>query len=132
MIPIFSHVTFRSPNCKVILDNIISKEQCKPCSKSEARKRKVSPVPAKSRATLAACGPEKLVATVKVSRIQCKQLEAKVRLLEERIKKDGVGISDALKNDIPKIMGGQNLECTCMKFFWEKQMKLLQTQKMGR
>jgi hypothetical protein len=46
-------------------------------------------------------------------------LEDKVRLLEERIKKYVVGISDALKNDIPKIMGGQNLECTCMKFFWE-------------
>ena len=135
-----SDVTFRSPNCKVILDNIISKEQCKPCSmttstlkKSEARKRKVSSVPAKSRASLAACGPEKLIATVKASRIQCKQLEDKVRLLEERIKKDGVGISDALENDILKIMGGQNLECTPhMKFFWEQQMELLQTQKMGR
>jgi hypothetical protein len=135
-----SDVTFRSPNCKVILDNIISKEQCKPCStttstlkKSEARKRKVSSVPAKSTASLAACGPEKLVATVKASRIQCKQLEDKVRLLEERIQKDGVGISNALENDILKIMGGQNLECTPhMKFFWEQQMKLLQTEKMGR
>lgn len=101
--------------------------------KSEARKRKVSSVQAKSRASLPACGPEKLVATVKASRIQCKQLEDKVRLLDEIIKKDGVGISDALENDILKIMGGQNLECTPhMKFFWEQQMKLLQTQKMGR
>ncbi len=32
-----------------------------------------------------------------------------------------------------KIMGGQNLEATPhMKFFWEQQMKLLQSEKMGR
>ena len=133
-------VSFRSPNCEVILDNIISKEQCKPCSmttstlkKAETRKRKVSSVPAKSKASLAACGPEKLIATVKASRLQCKQLEDKVKLLEDRIEKDGVGVSEGLENDILKIMGGQNLEATPhMKFFWEQQMKLSQVKKMGR
>ena len=44
-----------------------------------------------------------------------------------------MGISDSLENDILKIMGGQNLEATPhMKFFWEQQMKLLQTKKFGR
>ena len=134
-----SDVSFRSPNCEVILENI-SKDQCKPCSmttstlrKAEARKRKVSSVPAKSKASLAACGPEKLVTTVKASRLQNKQLEDKIKLLEGRIQKDGVGVSEGLENDILKIMGGQNLEGTPhMKFFWEQQIKLLQAKKMGR
>ena len=101
--------------------------------KAETRKRKVSSVPAKSKASLAACGPEKLVATVKASRLQNKQLEDKIKLLEDRIQKDGVGVSEGLENDILKIMGGQNLEGTPhMKFFWEQQMNLLQAKKMGR
>ena len=105
-------VSFRSPNCKVILENI-SKDQCKPClmttstlRKAETRKRKVSSVPAKSKASLAACGPEKLIATVKASCLQNKQLEDKIELLEGRIQKDGVGVSEGLENDILKIMGG--------------------------
>ena len=134
-----SDVSFRSPNCEVILENI-SKEQCKPCSvttstlrKAETRKRKVSSVPAKSKASLAACDPEKLVATVKASCLQNKQLEDNIKLLEDRIKKDGVGVSEGLENDILKIMGGQNLEGTPhMKFFWEQQMKLLHAKKVGR
>ena len=53
--------------------------------------------------------------------------------MEDRIQKDGVGVSEGLENDILKIMGGQNLEGTPhMKFFWEQQMKLLQAKKMGR
>ena len=44
-----------------------------------------------------------------------------------------MGISGSLENDILKIMGGQNLEATPhMKFFWEQQMKLLQSEKFGR
>ena len=95
-----SDVSFRSPNCEVILENI-SKDQCKPCSmttstlrKAETKKRKVSSVQAKSKVSLAACGPEKLVATVKASRLQNKQLEDKIKLLEDRIQKDGVGVSE--------------------------------------
>ncbi len=76
---------------------------------------------------------KKLIATVKASRLACKQLEDRVEQLEVHIKKDGVGVSDALEKDILKIMGGQNLEATPhMKFFWEQQMKLLQSEKMGR
>ena len=76
--------------------------------KAETRKRKVSSVPAKSKASLAACGPEKLVTTVKASRLQNKQLEDKIKLLEGRIQKDGVGVSEGLENDILKMMGGQS------------------------
>ena len=73
-----------------------------------------------------------MIATVKASRLACKQLEDRVEQLEAHIKKDGVGDSDALEKDILKIMGGQNLGATPhMKFFWEQQMKLLQSEKMG-
>ena len=136
-------VTFRSPNC-IVLDcttqATTEKEQCKPCSKAHkllkkatTRKMTVSSVPAKSKASLSACGPDKLRATVKATRLECKQLEDRVKELETRINEDGVPISEALEKDILKIMGGQNLEATPhMKFFWQQQMKLLQTEKMAR
>ena len=60
-------------------------------------------------------------------------MEDRVEQLEAQIKKDGVGISDSLEKDILKIMGEQNLEATPhMRFFWQQQMKLLQSKKMGR
>ena len=97
------------------------------------RKSKVSTAPAKPKAPLSACGSEKLIATVKASRLACKQLEDRLEQLEAHIKKHGVGVSDSLEKDILKIMGGQNLEATPhMKFFWEQQMKLFQSEKMGR
>ena len=93
----------------------------------------VSSVPAKSKASLSACGPDKLRATVKATRLECKQLEDRAKELETRINDDGMPISEALEKDILKIMGGQNLEATPhMKFFWQQQMKLLQTEKMAR
>ena len=136
-----STITLRNPECRVIMDNAKpEKELCNPCSlttknlkKAASRKKKVSTAPAKPKAPLSACGSEKLIATVKASRLACKQLEDRVEQLEAHIKKDGVGVSDALEKDILKIMGGQNLEATPhMKFFWEQQMKLLQSEKMGR
>ena len=136
-----STITLRAPDCVVVMDSgKPEKDLCNPCSvttknlkKAATRKTKVSSTPAKHKAPLTACGPEKLVATVKASRLVCKQLQDRMGQLEANIKKDGVGISDSLEKDILKIMSGQNLEATPhMKFFWEQQMKLLQSEKMGR
>ena len=136
-----STITLRNPDCQVIMDSAKpTKELCKPCSvatnclkKAATRKKKISTAPAKPKAPLSACGSEKLIATVKASRIACKQLENRVEQLETQIKKEGVGISDSLEKDILKIMGEQNLEATPhMRFFWQQQMKLLQSKKMGR
>ena len=45
----------------------------------------------------------------------------------------GIGISESFEKDVLSIMGGQSLEATPhMKFFWQQQMKLLQSTKMGR
>ncbi|CAB4000020.1 Hypothetical predicted protein [Paramuricea clavata] len=53
---------------------------------------------------------EKLVATVKASRLGCKQLESRIKELKVRITDYGLGINGALENDILKIMSGQHLE----------------------
>ena len=136
-------VTFRSPNCEVIqLRNILTDtdKPCDPCSKTFSlldkaakRKKKTTAAPAKSKAPLSSCSSEKLVATVKASRLECKQLEGRIKELESKIKNHGVEISGTLENNILKIMSGQNLEATPhMKFFWEQQIKLLQSEKFGR
>ena len=71
--------------------------------------------PGQKKEPLAACGADKLRATVKAQRLECKQLDQ----LQTEIKKDGVGVSEGLEKDILTIMGGQNLEATPhMKFFW--------------
>ena len=91
-------VFYRSLNCEVIVENASPKLQsCKPCShststiKKAARKRsKVSATPAKTKAPLVACDPEKLQATVRSTRLQCKQLEDQLHQLQAKIKEDGV------------------------------------------
>ena len=89
--------------------------------------------PPKPKASLTACGPQKLRATVKSTRIQVKYLDDRLQELQCKIKEQGIGISESLEKDHLKIMVGQTLEATPhMKFFWQEQMKLLQSAKMGR
>ena len=85
-------------------------------------KSKSSSAPAKPRAPLAACGPEKLRATVVSLRLQMKDMDNRLQKLQQKIEKNGVGVSETLEKDILTIMGGQNLEATPhMKFFWQEQ-----------
>ena len=134
------HLMYRSVGCEVLTGTKLSKKICKPCmSALNAVKRvvraksKSSSAPAKPRATLAACGPEKLRATVASSRLQMKDMEDRLQKLQQKIEQNGVGVSETLEKDVLTIMGGQNLEVTPhMKFFWQEQMKLLQSSKMGR
>lgn len=131
-------VFFRSVDCELIAPT--DEEQCKPCSsavtkikKASRRKSRSSKLPAKPKAPLAACRPEKLRATLKATRLECKELEGRLQNLERNIETNGLGISESTEKDILKIMAGKNLEENPhMKFFWEQQMKLLQTSKMGR
>ena len=129
-------VFFRSINCQVIME--ASDELCNSCSKtskqlSKVAKKRTKASPAKSKASLAACGPEKLRATVKASRIECKMLKEQLLEMQERIQDQGILINRSLEEDIRKIMDGQNLNATPhMKFFWEEQMKLLQSTSCGR
>jgi hypothetical protein len=53
--------------------------------------------------------------------------------MQERIQEQGICIDKSLEEDIRKIMDGQNMNATPhMKFFWEEQMKLLQSASCGR
>ena len=133
-------LSYRSAACEVFIDAEYKKELCKPCQsalnaiqRTARRKSKASATPAKPKASLASCGAEKLQATVKTTRLQVKDLEDRLQQLQQNIEQHGIGISEGLEKDILKIMGGQNLEATPhMKFFWQEQMKLLQSAKMGR
>ena len=62
-----------------------------------------------------------------------KDLEDRLQELQCKIEEQGIGISESIEKDILKIMGEQTLDATPhMKFFWQEQMKLLQSDKMGR
>ena len=123
----------------MIVSTTNKNELCKPCASASSsikrvarKKSKASATPAKPKASLASCGPEKLRATVKSTRLQVKDLEDRLQQLQQRIEQQGIGISEGLEK-ILKIMGGQSLEAIPhMKFFWQEQMRLLQSAKMGR
>ena len=135
-------VILRSVDCMVLFDKDVSKEQviCETCLKlqkrinqQQARKERTSNAPARDKAPLVACGAEKLRATVIADRVRLKDLEARLENMQRQIEKHGVNVSKPLEKDLLTIMSGQNLDSTPhMKFFWEQQMRLLQTNKMGR
>ena len=115
---------YRSVSCDVI-EKQKSKEICKPCSsafssvkRAVRKKSKASATPAKPKASLSACGQEKLRATVISTRLQVKDLEDRLQELQLKIEKQGIGISGSIEKDILMIMSGQNLDATPhMKFF---------------
>ena len=129
-------VVYRSVDCDID-SSTAEQDQCSPCStalkaikKASKRKTRASEATAKPKAPLAMCGPEKLRATLKATRLECKDL--RLHNLEKQIKQDGFSVSDATEKDILKIMAGKNLDDNPhMKFFWDQQMKLLQSTKMG-
>ncbi|CAB3980884.1 Hypothetical predicted protein [Paramuricea clavata] len=53
--------------------------------------------------------------------------------LQHKIEADGIHIDEAVDKDILQIMSGQNLDATPhINFFWEQQVKLLKSNKLGR
>ena len=135
-------VVFRCADCELLLGRNVDEEQviCDPCKKlqknilvQQNQRKCSSSLHAKAKAPLTACSSEKLRATVVATRLECKQLEDKIKNLQNKIEKSAVSISEPLKKDLMTIMSGQNLDATPhMKFFWEQQIHLLKTKKMGR
>ena len=135
-------VAFRCVDCQLLIATADDEEQviCDPCKKlqrnivvQQNRKKRSTSAPAKDKAPFAACSAEKLRATVVEKRLEYKQLKNKVKYLQGKIEKSGVSVSEPLEKDLLTIMSRQNLDSTPhMKFFWEQQIHLVKTKKMGR
>ena len=128
-------VFYRCNDCHVLLETSTSCDQCNKINKElkKKKKSKAKTSPAKSKAPLSACGPEKLRATVIATRLRNKMLEEQLGELQQKIVDHGVSVDKSLEEDIVQIMNGQNLEATPhMKFFWQEQLKLLQSSSSGR
>jgi hypothetical protein len=59
----------------------------KAITKASKQKSKLAFVPAKAKAPLSACGPQKLCATVKATQLQNKHLEDRLEILQAKIRK---------------------------------------------
>ena len=121
-------LSLRAVACEVLVDNESDKNMCKACTsasnavkRSARKKSKASATPAKPKASLTACGPEKLQATVKSTRLQVKDPEDRLQELQCKVKEQGMGISESLGKDILKIMGGRN---SSYEVFLQEQMNL--------
>ena len=131
-----------SAQCMILFikDTVDDQVICETChklqkkiAKEQGRNERKGKAPARDRAPLAACGAEKLRTTVIAQRLHCKDLEAKVKVLQSQIEKHGVNVSEPLKKDLLAIISGQNLDATPhIKFLWEQQMQLMRSTKMGR
>ena len=67
------------------------------------------------------------------ARLGNKLLEERLEELQQKIIEHGVSVDQSLEDDILKIISAQNLEVTpLMKFFWQEQIKLLQSSSSGR
>ena len=135
-------VALRSAQCMILFnkDTVDDQVICEMCHKlqkrifkQQNRKERQDKALAKDKAPLAAFGAEKLRPTIIAQRLHCKNLEAKVKDLQSQIEKYGVSVSESLEKDLLTIMSGQNLESTPhMQLFWEQQMHLMRSTKMGR
>ena len=76
------------------------------------RKKRSSSARAKSKASLAACSSEKFGATVLAKGLECKQLEDRVKNLQDKIEKSAVSAIEPLEKDLMIITSGPNLDST--------------------
>ena len=107
---------------------------CKVCASASNAVNRAARKKSKASASFTDCmWAREIAATVKSTRLQVKDLEHRLQELQCKIKEQGIGISESLEKDILKIIGGQTLDATPhMKFFWQEQMNLLQSAKVGR
>ena len=87
----------------------MSKLQSKVESKGKPAKKTV---PAKDKAPLSACSQSKLVATVKASRLKCRDLENQDMKIKQELYSNGLDVSDNLHKDITSIVGNSKLNAT--------------------
>ena len=54
----------------------------------------------------------RLVATINQHRLECKQLEQRMKQMEKQISTYGMKLSEGLENDITSIISKHSLECS--------------------
>ena len=119
----------RSKDCCVMLKE---KDLCFTCKKVNTKfqiaenkdKAKVI-TPANIKAPLSKTNPGRIILSLKEQREENKQLQKKIKMLEEEIKLNSVPIDNDLHNDIQQIMSEHSNSITpFMQLFWEQQQKL--------
>ena len=68
--------------------------------------------PVKDKAPLPSCNKERLVASIKQQRLQCKDLESQLVGMKKEIYSDSIEINKSLKDDILNILGNSDLKST--------------------
>ena len=108
----------RSENCAVLC-NLAEGESCQSClSTFQAQKRKAGitsvnkSMPVKDKAPLASCSKERLVASIKQQRLQCKDLESQLGGMKKEIYSNSIEINEALEDDVLNILDSSDLNST--------------------
>ena len=94
------------------------------CLRELEKKNSTSSTPLPKKAPLSVSPVPRLVATINQHRLECKQLEQRMKQMEKQISTYGMKLSEGLENDITSIICKHSLECSPhMKLFWEQQKK---------
>ena len=129
---------FRTEKCEMLCPPNV--QICNSCSTANAQcinelkgKKSASTIPLPIKAPLSASSVPRLAATISKQRLHCKQLEQRIKKMEEEISSHGIKLSDNLEEDITSILGKNSLECSPhMKLFWEEQKKHCAVSPKGR
>lgn len=128
---------FRTERCEMLCPPCI--QICNSCSIANAKciselkkKNSTSTTSLPIKAPLSASSAPRLAATISKQRLHCKQLEQRIKKIEE-ISTHGIKLSDNLEEDITSIIGKNSMECSPhMKLFWEEQKKHCAANPKGR
>ena len=103
------------------------------CLRELEKKNLTSSTPLPKKAPLSVSPVPRLVATINQYRLECKQLEQRIKQMEKEIYTYGMKLSEGLENDITSIISKHSVECSPhMKLFWEQQKKHFTANPKGR
>ena len=124
----------RHTACHVLLPCTPSDFQLCDICFSESSRNVISnkATPAKAKAPLSCLTKEKLVATLKDTRVylkevklKCDQLKSRIKRMQNEIYQHGITLDSTLEDELTKIITATSLESTPhMKLVWEQQKKL--------
>ena len=132
-LPLVSQVEFSRPsNCQVLCQS----SKCKNCHEKELQKRKQERItaekakePLKNNAPLSLVSPDRMKNNFIYFKIENKRLQHENLHLQKLIEKSAVPATESLDKDLKSIMSNADPSkvSTFLKFFWDEQMKYLQS-----